>query len=138
MRPLHCLLDIFGPRALKRFTFEPYPAINYRGYTARWRLEDGRLFLKSAGGRVADPKWRNAEGTRQCALSDIHGTSEPVFADWITQDLLIPEPDRLWETQVGTYLRIRVVNGKAAAEPALFEVEASDLAKELFRRRVVP
>ncbi|GEP07383.1 hypothetical protein [Methylobacterium oxalidis] len=137
VRPLHCLLDIFGPRALRRFTFEPHPTINYRGYTARWRLEDGQLFLKSAGGTVADPGWRSADGTRQCDLTDIHGSKELVFAGWITQDLLIPEPDRLWEAQVGTYLRIPVVNGKAVAEPSLFEVGVSELARELFRRRVV-
>ncbi len=137
VRPLHCLLDPFGPRARRRFAFEPRPTINYRGYTARWRLEEGRLFLKSVGGTVADPEWRSADGRKQCDLIDIHGTSEPVFADWITRDLLIPEPDRRWETDIGTYLRIPIVEGKATAEPALFEIEMSDLAKELFRRRVV-
>lgn len=137
VRPLHCLLDIFGPRALRRFTFAPHPTINYRGYTARWRLEDGRLFLKSAGGTVADPEWRSAVGTRQCDLTDIHGMSGPVFADWITQGLLIPEPERVWETTLGTYHCISVVSGKTVSEPTTVEIKVSDLARELFGKRVV-
>jgi hypothetical protein len=136
-RPLHCTPDIFGPKALCRFIFEPFPTINYRGYTARWRLEDGRLYLKSVGGTVADPGWRSAEGTRECALIDIHGTPGPIFADWVTQDLFVPEPDRPWEAQVGTYLRISAVRGVVVAEPSMIEIQSSALARELFRRRVV-
>lgn len=129
--------DIFGPKALRRFTFEPRPTINYRGYTARWRLEDGRLFLKSVGGVVADPDWRSAEGTRGCALIDIHGTPGPVFADWVTQDLLVPQPDRPWEAQLGSYLCISAVDGVVVAEPKVVELQLSALARELFRKRVV-
>lgn len=136
-RPLHCTPDIFGPNALRRITFEPRPTINYRGYTARWRLEDGRLYLKSVGGTVADSGWRSAEGMRECTLTDIHGTPRPVFADWVTQDLLVPQPDRPWEAQVGTYLCISAVRGVVVAEPSMIEIQSSALARELFRRRVV-
>lgn len=70
----------------ERFLFVPRSSACWRGYRAKWKIEDGKLYLLSISGWVAQSVGR----PKFYRMLQVMGTSEPVLADWFTGTLIIP------------------------------------------------
>lgn len=90
-------------RADCQFDFVRISTANYRGYVAEWAIEGSQLYLNRllGVGRLADfpdvarfPE-RVAPGGRLCTvtIAEIHSGPDPVWAKWVSEDLLIPLGD---------------------------------------------
>lgn len=71
---------------------------NQRGYTARWAIDDGRLFLTGCGGSAAaasDFGWssQSDEPRQRIGMIDIHEVETPIPATWISGDLTCPSSE---------------------------------------------
>lgn len=81
------------------FAFAPRPdfiwesTASWRGYTARWEIRQGKLFLTGLNARVCTVK--NApndcrDHARQVGVSDLFSGQGEVFANWFSGVLRVP------------------------------------------------
>ncbi|TXN42918.1 HEAT repeat domain-containing protein [Methylobacterium sp. WL7] len=106
---------------------------NYRGYSARWMVWNGSLYLKSFGGYADDGFGRLSRtkvSRRPIGMIDVHEVDTPVPARWISCDLVCPAGRALntgWSDFIPErFVLFRVVRGLVVAEmsvPNIHRVE---------------
>lgn len=127
--PLEAYFDRIGWRA----EFSSLSSANWRGYVARWEVHGKRLFLTGLfganwiipphlAGKVGpdpDPFEPAGAGEKSLRLVDLFPAEAPlVFANWVTQSLVIPTGPQLvykhfgFENLHASYRRITVVQGR--------------------------
>ncbi|HLJ18574.1 MAG TPA: hypothetical protein VKU84_00165 [Stellaceae bacterium] len=105
--------------------------LNWRGYVALWEVRDGRLYLKDLRGRIcAKPPESDAPPAKcgrhhrgPCTIESVDlqgafpGRGAPIFADWYTGELKVPQGRLLEYVHMGyasryeRYLMIDVAAG---------------------------
>jgi hypothetical protein len=97
----------------ERFLFIPKSSSCWRGYRAKWKIEEGRLYLVSISGWVAQSKGP----PRFYRIKEVMGTRDPVFAEWFTGTLIVPDGKMLqyvhmpYASNFERELRVVVVRG---------------------------
>lgn len=89
---------------------------NARGYCTTWEVKDGRLFVVAFGGTVET----SLDVYREVGMQEIYGTEEPVWADWVSQTLIIPvgelirDPEGFRPPTSTAYCDVLVAEGRIA------------------------
>lgn len=110
-------LEQANPRAwekLARYRRGPQCSAAWFGVLASWKVEDDKLYLTAL--------WANpcAENSKEVPLRKLFGRQvgrAPVFADWVSGELVIPRGKLVEYVHMGfgsryeRYLRLRVENG---------------------------
>ncbi len=98
---------------------------NYRGYTAKWAIAGGRLYLQGFHG-VARERFEDldqdgcSEQTeRHIGMLDVHEVDTPVPATWFSGDLYCPSgnaPGTKWDWFIpAEFLLFRIARGRVVA-----------------------
>ena len=115
----------------RRRAFVSENTLNWRGYVALWEVRDGRLYLKDLRGRIcATPPESGAErapcgkhhrGACEIESVDLQGAFPgqrgPIFAEWYTGELKVPQGRLLeyvhmgYASQYERYLMIDIAAG---------------------------
>lgn len=90
--------------ARPRFMSVPLdPAGTDRGYIGSWRLEDDRLYLVDIDGWLCAEAAVSSADCRRANLAELFGTARgtPVFAEWYSGELVLPDGDPLPGMETG-------------------------------------
>ena len=104
--------DDFLPYLKPYISFEWYLTSCWRGYTAKWKLADGILFLVELNGDIS-----YQDETISISIDYFFPLSDKVKAWWFTGDLTIPQGEPYgWYRNIGDvfeeYLLIHIESGK--------------------------
>lgn len=117
--PLEAWFDRQGEREIPGMRGHIISTAFWRGYQAIWQLEDDRIFLTGIFPPLATPEDTPAD---LAAMFGERYANGKVFADWIDEELRIPQGNRINYVHMGyesTYERdrfLKVRNGKVRSD----------------------
>jgi hypothetical protein len=145
-------LDTLPPE--RRRSFMPTNSANWRGYHCLWEIRDNFLWLVDIEGSIctaaADPTaleqrcGGHHQGPcqiREARVSDFSGGADgPVFADWYTGELKVPQGKCVEYVHMGfaskyeRYLMLTIVDGRLTGERVVAGAAPPGLLQRLARR----